>query len=99
MKKVKDARPYIIGGVIALAGAIIALIIRKKKKEVDLEDIEKIEEPWARVIILTPAAALSALVQTLYDHEAQTISTDKLEGIVPDDLWPLPKYAEILFIK
>ena len=24
---------------------------------------------------------------------------DKLEGIVPDDLWPLPKYAEILFIK
>jgi glutamine synthetase len=24
---------------------------------------------------------------------------DKLEGIVPDDLWPLPKYSEILFIK
>ena len=24
---------------------------------------------------------------------------DKLERIVPDDLWPLPKYAEILFIK
>jgi glutamine synthetase len=24
---------------------------------------------------------------------------DKLEKIVPDDLWPLPKYAEILFIK
>jgi glutamine synthetase len=24
---------------------------------------------------------------------------DKLEGIVADDLWPLPKYAEILFIK
>jgi glutamine synthetase len=24
---------------------------------------------------------------------------DKLEHIVPDDLWPLPKYAEILFIK
>jgi glutamine synthetase len=24
---------------------------------------------------------------------------DQLEGIVPDDLWPLPKYAEILFIK
>jgi glutamine synthetase len=22
---------------------------------------------------------------------------DRLEGIVPDDLWPLPKYAEILF--
>ncbi len=24
---------------------------------------------------------------------------DHLEGIVPDDLWPLPKYAEMLFIK
>jgi glutamine synthetase len=24
---------------------------------------------------------------------------DQLEHIVPDDLWPLPKYAEILFIK
>ncbi len=24
---------------------------------------------------------------------------DKLEQIVPDDLWPLPKYSEILFIK
>jgi glutamine synthetase len=24
---------------------------------------------------------------------------DKLERIVPDDLWPLPKYSEVLFIK
>jgi glutamine synthetase len=24
---------------------------------------------------------------------------DRLEKIIPDDLWPLPKYAEILFIK
>jgi glutamine synthetase len=24
---------------------------------------------------------------------------DRLERIVPDDLWPLPKYAEVLFIK
>jgi glutamine synthetase len=24
---------------------------------------------------------------------------DKLERIVPDELWPLPKYSEILFIK
>ena len=24
---------------------------------------------------------------------------DQLERIVPDDLWPLPKYSEILFIK
>jgi glutamine synthetase len=24
---------------------------------------------------------------------------DKLERLVADDLWPLPKYAEVLFIK
>jgi glutamine synthetase len=24
---------------------------------------------------------------------------DKLEKVVPDDLWPLPKYSEVLFIK
>jgi glutamine synthetase len=24
---------------------------------------------------------------------------DKLERVVADDLWPLPKYSEILFIK
>ncbi len=24
---------------------------------------------------------------------------DQLEKVVADDLWPLPKYAEILFIK
>jgi glutamine synthetase len=24
---------------------------------------------------------------------------DRLEGLIPDDLWPLPKYSEMLFIK
>jgi glutamine synthetase type III len=24
---------------------------------------------------------------------------DKLEAVVADDLWPLPKYSEILFVK
>jgi glutamine synthetase len=24
---------------------------------------------------------------------------DRLERIIPDDLWPLPKYSEVLFIK
>ena len=31
--------------------------------------------------------------------EANREVADKLERIVPDSLWPLPKYAEILFIK
>jgi glutamine synthetase len=24
---------------------------------------------------------------------------DRLEKIIPDDTWPLPKYSEVLFIK
>ena len=31
--------------------------------------------------------------------EAARDVADRLEKVVPDDLWPLPKYAEILFIK
>ena len=39
-------------------------------------DILHIEEPWAKVIIITPSESVSALVQMLYDHEAQTMSTE-----------------------
>ena len=31
--------------------------------------------------------------------EATREAADKLERIVADDLWPLPKYQEMLFIK
>ncbi len=31
--------------------------------------------------------------------EAVRVAADQLERVVGDDLWPLPKYAEILFIK
>ncbi len=39
-------------------------------------DILKIEEPWAKVIIITPPDSVSALVQMPYDHEAQTLATE-----------------------
>lgn len=39
-------------------------------------EILKIEEPWTKIIIITPPDAVSALVQTLYDHEANTLSTE-----------------------
>ncbi len=39
-------------------------------------DIKQIEEPWARVIVITPADSLSPLIQMLYDHEAITQSTE-----------------------
>ncbi len=31
--------------------------------------------------------------------EAVRVAADALEKVVADDLWPLPKYSEILFIK
>ncbi len=39
-------------------------------------DIAQIEEPWAKVVIITPPDSVSALVQLLYEHEAQTLSTE-----------------------
>ncbi|MEK7604248.1 MAG: translation elongation factor 4 [Patescibacteria group bacterium] len=39
-------------------------------------NITKIEEPWARVTIITPPETVSALVQMLYDHEAITSGTE-----------------------
>jgi len=41
----------------------------------DHGDITMIEEPWVKIIVITPADSVSALVQMLYDHEANTTST------------------------
>lgn len=46
-------------------------------------NIALIEEPWAKVIIITPPSVLSTLIQLLYDHEAQTLGTETyLDGRV-----------------
>ncbi len=44
------------------------------------------------------------LAEYARDHQLEAMvavreAADALEGIVADDLWPLPKYSEILFIK
>jgi GTP-binding protein LepA len=39
-------------------------------------DIIQIEEPWARVIIITPPDSVSVLIQILYEHEANTLATE-----------------------
>ncbi len=39
-------------------------------------DIVKIEEPWAKVIIITPSDSVSTLIQLLYEHEANTLATE-----------------------
>jgi GTP-binding protein LepA len=40
--------------------------------------ITEIREPWAKVIILTPAESLSGIVQLLYEHEGETKTTETL---------------------
>jgi GTP-binding protein LepA len=45
----------------------------------DHGDIAQIEEPWVKVIIITPADSLSAIIQMLYDHEAITGDTKTFE--------------------
>ena len=44
------------------------------------------------------------LAEYARDHQLAAMATvreaaDALESVVADDLWPLPKYSEILFIK
>ncbi|HEX6024410.1 MAG TPA: glutamine synthetase III, partial [Solirubrobacter sp.] len=51
------------------------------------EDVDILEE--AKYVQSTVIPAMAAVREV----------ADKLERIVPDDLWPLPKYSEILFIK
>ena len=43
--------------------------------------------------------AIYARDKQLAGMEQVREAADKLEKIVPDDLWPLPKYAEMLFIR
>ncbi len=42
-------------------------------------DILTIEEPWAKVIIITPPDSVSILVQLLYEHEAHTLATETFQ--------------------
>ncbi len=39
-------------------------------------DIVAIEEPWVKVILITPPEALSGLLQLLHDHEAVVMATE-----------------------
>ena len=42
-------------------------------------DIQMIEEPWVKVVLITPPESLSAIIQMLYDHEADTKGTETFQ--------------------
>ena len=62
----------------------------------DLEDVNQypdgIEEEGLDLAVYARDKQLTAM------HEVRVVA-DKLERIVADDLWPLPTYSEMLFIK
>jgi glutamine synthetase len=37
--------------------------------------------------------------EVLPDQNAVRAAADRLEKLMPDDLWPLPTYRDLLFIK
>lgn len=71
--------------VVQLHGAIVEL------ERANLKDNQPDEEPikWAKYMRDKVIPAMTAVREV----------SDRLEGIVADNLWPLPKYSEMLFIK
>lgn len=86
-KKVSDPAPKILSEVVTHTSALKAEVDRIGKVLEKLGKIEKLPEK-AKYIS-------DHLVDLL--NEARK-PADELELIVPDNLWPLPKYSEMLFI-
>jgi glutamine synthetase len=80
----------------ALEGEARALFDELVARTTDLEDVNQypdgIEEEGLDLAVYARDKQLTAM------HEVRVVA-DKLERIVADDLWPLPKYSEMLFIK
>jgi glutamine synthetase len=54
------------------------------------------EHPHTEDVLEGAKYVQSAVIEAM---DAVRKIADKLEKVVPDDLWPLPKYSEVLFIK
>jgi glutamine synthetase len=73
-----------ITGLIEELSAALSALEHANAEPVDLEGIE---------------GAVHARDEQLVKSDAVREAADKLEKVVADDLWPLPKYEEMLFIK
>ncbi len=70
-----------------LIGQLVDAILKLEEANIDHPEVEPLEEGVYMRDTVIPAM------------EATREAADKLERIVADDLWPLPKYQEMLFIK
>jgi glutamine synthetase len=84
------------GGVSSLATEAEEMVNEFIETINGLEDVN-LDENHPEGDILEEAKYMHDTVLAAMD--AVRASADKLEKIVADDLWPLPKYSEILFIK
>ena len=89
-----------------------ALLLKAQLPELSRE-LEELISPFVEAIRRLETANLSEnqphddmLAHAIYMRDevipamaAVRESADKLEKVVADDIWPLPKYSEILFIK
>jgi glutamine synthetase len=83
-------------GLTDLAEAITAMI-KEFTYEIDALEKVNLEEEQPHDDLLAHAKYMhDKVVPEMSDVRA---AADKLEKVVADDLWPLPKYSEILFIK
>jgi glutamine synthetase len=71
----------------AVAGEFVDAIVELETANVYPDDVEGLD------------LAIHARDRQLTALERVRELCDALEKLVADDLWPLPKYAEILFIK
>ena len=81
-------------GVAALGGRGRGLVeeLRRSARELEEANAEPVDLEGLELAIFARDKQIAAMAQV---REA----ADKLEKIVADDLWPLPKYEEMLFIK
>ena len=76
--------------------------IRKKKSVASRKLLDEVvaetEKVLAGVDKLETAIKRGNAPKTKVAMDALRVPVDSLEGLVPDDIWPLPSYAEMLFM-
>jgi glutamine synthetase len=88
----------------------LALIDAAEVSELTAETRELLDELIAAIRTLDAANdypdGIEGLELAKYARDEQLVAmagvreaADKLEKVVADDLWPLPKYSEILFVR
>ncbi len=67
------------------------------KLKAALDRLERVNAPLRPASRLEHARLMRD--EVLPDQNAVRAAADRLEKLMPDDLWPLPTYRDLLFIK